>query len=72
MEHIWFQILECQGQRWLEFEIGGKIFTINASTLYIKNSQTYTIHNAGIPLINSKNIYDISDKSSIIVNIELF
>ena len=40
--------------------------------LYIKNSQTYTIHNAGIPLINSKNIYDISDKSSIIVNIELF
>jgi len=69
---IRMKISDLLEKKSIEFEIGGKIFTINASTLYIKNSQTYTIHTAGIPLINSKNIYDISDKSSIIVNIELF
>jgi hypothetical protein len=45
---------------------------IDASVLYIKNNQSYVLSGCGIPIINSKNIYDTSEKSSIIVNIELF
>jgi hypothetical protein len=55
----------------IDFDVGGKNFTISAEALYIKNNQTYILRGAGIPTINAKNMYDTSDKSSIIVNIEL-
>ena len=35
-------------------------------------NQSYIFYSRGIPVINSKNIYDTSEKSAIIVNIELF
>jgi DnaJ-class molecular chaperone len=55
----------------IDFDVGGKNFTISAEALYIKNNQTYILRGAGIPTINAKNMYDTSDKSSIVVNIEL-
>jgi hypothetical protein len=35
------------------------------------NNQTYVLPGLGIPVINAKNMYDIAEKSSVIVNIEL-
>ena len=68
---IRMRILDLLEKQCIEFEIGGKKFIINAAALYIKNNQTYVLSGAGIPIINSKNMYDISEKSSVIVNIEL-
>lgn len=68
---IRMRILDLLEKQCIEFEIGGKKFMINAAALYIKNNQTYVLSGAGIPIINSKNMYDIAEKSSIIVNIEL-
>jgi DnaJ-class molecular chaperone len=55
----------------IDFDIGDKVFTINAAALNIKHNQTYVLPGAGIPIINIKNMYDTSEKSSIVVNIEL-
>ena len=68
---IRMRILDLLEKQCIEFEIGGKKFIINAAVLYIKNNQTYVLSGAGIPIINSKNMYDIAEKSSIVVNIEL-
>jgi DnaJ-class molecular chaperone len=68
---IRMRIVDLLEKQCIEFEIGGKKFIINAAALYIKNNQTYVLSGAGIPIINSKNMYDIAEKSSIIVNIEL-
>jgi hypothetical protein len=68
---IRMRILDLLEKQCIEFEMGGKKFIINAAVLNIKNNQTYVLSGAGIPIINSKNMYDISEKSSIIVNIEL-
>jgi hypothetical protein len=69
---IRMKITDLLEKRCIEFEVGGKIFMIDASVLYIKNNQSYILSGCGIPIINSKNVYDTSEKSSIIVNIELF
>ena len=68
---IRMRILDLLEKQCIEFEIGGKKFIINAAALYIKNNQTYVLSGAGIPIINSKNMYDIAEKSSIVINIEL-
>jgi DnaJ-class molecular chaperone len=68
---IRMKIADLLEKQCIEFEIGGKNFTISAAALYIKNNQTYVLRGFGIPTINAKNMYDMSDKSSIIVNIEL-
>jgi hypothetical protein len=56
----------------IDFDIGGRKFTIPAGSLYITNMQTYVIPAQGIPIISTKNMYDTSERSSIIFNIELF
>jgi curved DNA-binding protein CbpA len=48
--------------------LGNQEFKIPLSNLYIKKEQTYRIKNAGLSKIK-KNIYDISEKTDIIVNI---
>jgi DnaJ-class molecular chaperone len=68
---IRMKIADLLEKRCIEFEIGGKNFMINAAALYIKNNQTYVLPGGGIPVINAKNMYDIAEKSSVIVNIEL-
>jgi DnaJ-class molecular chaperone len=55
----------------IDFEIGNKVFTVNAAALNIKHNQTHVLPGAGIPIINTKNMYDTAEKSSVIVNIEL-
>jgi len=49
--------------------IGEKVFPIFLSNLFLKKEQTYRIKSEGLPI--SKNIYDISKKSDIIVHIHI-
>jgi hypothetical protein len=51
-------------------QIGDKKFDIHLSNLLIKREQFYRIKNAGISKIK-KDIYDVSEKSDIIVKILL-
>lgn len=52
----------------LNFYIGNELFEIPISELYIKREQTYIIKGKGLVNIK-KDIYDLSDKSDIIVKI---
>lgn len=49
-------------------QLGNKEFKIPVANLYMKKEQTYRIKNAGLSKIK-KDIYDISEKTDIIVNI---
>ena len=69
---IRMKITELLEKKSIEFELGSRKFTIDAGVLNVKNSQSHVIPNEGIPVINAKNIYEIENKSSIIVNIELY
>ena len=66
------KIADLLEKRCIDLDIGGRKFTIPAGVLHVINNQTYVFSGQGIPIINTKNMYDISNKSSIIVNIELF
>jgi hypothetical protein len=54
----------------IEIEIGDKKFNIFLSNLYMKREQYYRIKNEGLSKIK-KDIYDISEKTDIIVKIKL-
>ena len=54
----------------LKIYIGENEFEIILSNLFIKKEQYYVIKNAGISKIK-KDIYDISEKSNIIVKINM-
>jgi curved DNA-binding protein CbpA len=53
------------------FNIGKKNFSIPVNKLYMKTNQYYRIKNEGLSKINENDIYDVSTKSDIIVNITL-
>jgi curved DNA-binding protein CbpA len=53
------------------FNIGKKEFSIQVNKLYMKTNQYYRIKNEGLSKINENDIYDVSTKSDIIVNINL-
>ena len=53
------------------FNIGKKEFSIPVNKLYMKPNQFYRIKNEGLSKINENDIYDVSTKSDIIVNITL-
>jgi curved DNA-binding protein CbpA len=52
----------------VSFNIGNKSFSFPLSNLYFKKEQYYTLKNQGISKIKN-NIYDVNDKSDIIVKI---
>ena len=66
------KIADLLEKKCIDLDIGGRKFTIPAGVLNVTNNQTYVLSGQGIPIINTKNMYDISNKASIIVNIELF
>ena len=53
------------------FNIGKKEFYVPVNKLYMKKNQYYRIKNEGLSKINENDIYDVSTKSDIIVNITL-
>lgn len=46
-------------------------FDIPVNTLEFKTHQTITLKNCGIPMINTENIYDVSEKMNIVVHLEI-
>ena len=54
----------------IEIKIGNKILLIPLSSLYIKKEQYFTFKNEGISK-EKKNLYDVEDKSDIIVKISM-
>lgn len=54
----------------LTFDIGDETYLINLSELYIKKEQYYCIKNKGLTRVK-KDLYDISEKSDIIVKINI-
>jgi curved DNA-binding protein CbpA len=54
----------------IEIKIGNKILLIPVSSLYIKKEQYFTFKNEGISK-EKKNLYDVEDKSDIIVKISI-
>ena len=55
----------------ISFNIGKKEFYVPLNKLYMKKNQYYRIKNEGLSKINENYIYDVSNKSDIIVNINL-
>jgi hypothetical protein len=53
------------------FKIGKKKLSIPIDKLYMKNNQFYTIKNAGLSKIKENDIYDVTEKSDVIINILL-
>lgn len=51
--------------------IANKVYNIPVKELFIKPLQTYIFRYAGIPKINTSDIFDTSDKSDIIVHISI-
>jgi hypothetical protein len=46
-------------------------FDIPVNTLEFKTHQTITLKNCGIPMINTENMYDVSEKMNIVVHLEI-
>ena len=69
---IRIKINELLDKKKIDIELGPCHFEINANELYIKSNQTYILKKKGIPIINTKNIYDCENKSDLYINIELF
>ena len=46
-------------------------FDIPVNTLQFKTNQTITLTKCGIPIINTENIYDVSERMNVIVHLEI-
>jgi glyoxylate utilization-related uncharacterized protein len=57
--------------KFVSLEVGEKWFSIPLNKLHIKEEQIYVLKNQGIMQILEKNIYNVSNKSDIIVKIIL-
>lgn len=55
----------------IKFQLGDQTITFNKSMLYLKKKQTIVLDKQGISTINTSNVFDISKKSNIIINITL-
>lgn len=53
----------------IDFNVNNKTFTIKKDILKLKRAQQIVLEKKGIPLIHSKNIYDVSKLSHVLVNI---
>jgi curved DNA-binding protein CbpA len=62
------KIMNNHDEHSIQIHIGGKTHDISLSKLYMKREQSYKIKNAGISKIK-KDIYDISERTDIIVKI---
>lgn len=55
----------------VEFKIGSKVFEIPLDELKIKKKQLYRLKGQGLSNVSEKNMYDVSEKSDILVNIKM-
>jgi hypothetical protein len=66
-----YNVFEIWNEDILTIELGKQRFYIKRETLKLKQNQSIQFTKHGISRINTKNIYDISNKSDIIINIRL-
>lgn len=55
----------------LHFNIGEKVFEVPCDKLFIKKIQQFSLKNKGLPCINYSDIYNITKRADIIVNLSL-
>lgn len=55
----------------ISFSIGEKVFEIPCGELRIKKYQNYIFKKSGIPQINSADIFNVSNRANIIINLNL-
>ena len=67
-----FLINEIWNKEILFINIGERVFEIKRDELLIKREQTVVIKGKGISKINTRDIYDISNKSDIIIDLCLY
>jgi len=70
--HIFLKVLftfSLVDQNIISFYLGEKRFDIPINDLYIKKTQSYVFHKQGISKINENDIYNIDEKSDIIVKL---
>jgi len=68
---IELKLLDIWNTRQYEFNIGKKVFEFNIDELTIKSYQTVTLPTCGMPLINRRNIYDVSSLGDIVIHIHI-
>lgn len=59
-----------EGKKSITLNIGSKVFEIPIDLLYFSKYQVYRIKNQGLTIINEKDIYDVKNRSDIIVHLE--
>jgi len=55
----------------IRFELGGRVFAFERRLLHLREKQRHVLKRQGIPLINRRNIFDVSVKGDIVVEIEI-
>jgi hypothetical protein len=68
---IELKLLDIWNTTLYKFNIGKKVFEFNIDELTIKSYQTVTLRSCGMPLINRRNIYDISSLGDIVIHIHI-
>jgi hypothetical protein len=66
-----FDIRDIWSKESIEIELGSQIFTIEMEKLKMAKHQSIILEKRGISKINTANIYDISKRADIIINITI-
>lgn len=66
-----YSITDIFGKKTVAFELGKKVFELSVTDMKLVESQEMVLPKQGISKINTNDIYDISDKSDIIVHVSL-
>jgi hypothetical protein len=66
-----YKLKELMSLETIEINLGNKTFQIDRRLLYLREFQKYILNKEGIAKINEGNIYDIHEKSTIILYINI-
>ena len=66
-----YSIQDIWANEKIEFELGKRKFSILRDELKLRKSQILVLKNQGISKINMQDIYDVSRKSHIQINIQI-
>ena len=68
---IEYRIIDIFEKSNIDIIIGKKVLTFNTSSLHLSKTQTLTFSREGISKINTKDVYDVSNRANIILHITL-
>jgi DnaJ-class molecular chaperone len=67
-----YDIRELLSKEEIKIDLGKHQFCFNVEDLHVLSQQTAILKGVGIPIINSKDIYSVNERSNLILNIQLF